>query len=219
MITAAFPFMHIYWASIDNFEKLIENLTAVLNKYPDPNYHEPFIVNENGTWKDLTKEHHIAQAAMLKRDISDAVTRLFLKQCKGCEPPPNEPLHFEVSYLLDVRNWAVRAMHLVAQLKDREKIGIPPESGAAKTLKEKVGHPRGSVDQAVDQYVTLDKVAAFVNRGKRTLERWIEKDQKAPLPDVQGGGGKSNEWKWSTIKSWLENKVGRKLPDKFPTLW
>lgn len=71
--------------------------------------------------------------------------------------------------------------------------------------------------QTPEQYVTLDMAAAMVNRKKRTLEEWI-KDPNAPLPDVEGGGGRPHEWKWKTIKPWLENKSQRQLPDHYPSM-
>ena len=71
--------------------------------------------------------------------------------------------------------------------------------------------------QAIEQYVTLDMAAAMVNRKKRTLEEWIKRSD-APMPDVEGGGGKPHEWKWKTIKPWLEKKSNRQLPDIYPAI-
>ncbi|QDU39194.1 hypothetical protein Mal4_35310 [Maioricimonas rarisocia] len=66
------------------------------------------------------------------------------------------------------------------------------------------------------QYVTLDQCAALVGRTKDTLYRWLRKDPHAPEPDVEGGGGKHHEFLWSRIRPWLENKSGRRLPERFP---
>lgn len=67
------------------------------------------------------------------------------------------------------------------------------------------------------QYVTLDQCAAFVNRSKRTLERMkTRKKDPLPDPDVPGGGGKADEWKWKTIRTWLERNYGRQLPSEYP---
>ena len=73
-------------------------------------------------------------------------------------------------------------------------------------------------EEPVEQYVTLDRMAAMVSRSKRTLEKYLyRKKNPLPDPDVQGVGGKPNEWIWSMIRPWLESEFGRKLPDHFPT--
>jgi hypothetical protein len=59
-------------------------------------------------------------------------------------------------------------------------------------------------------------MAGIVSRSKRTIERLAAKTS-FPLPDVAGGGGKPNEWKWSMVKPILESEYGRKLPEVFPT--
>jgi hypothetical protein len=64
-------------------------------------------------------------------------------------------------------------------------------------------------------YVTLVQMASIVNRTKRTLERLVKK-QDFPLPDVDGGGGKPNEWRWAVVRPVLESEYGRKLPEVFP---
>jgi hypothetical protein len=74
-------------------------------------------------------------------------------------------------------------------------------------------------DDNLPQYVTLDRAAALVQRSKRTLEKAINRGKNPlPDPDIQGTGGRPNEWDWSKIKPWLENEYNRKLPDRFPTL-
>ena len=67
------------------------------------------------------------------------------------------------------------------------------------------------------QYVTLDQMAAMVPRSKRTLEKLIGRDSNPlPDPDIQGGGGKPNEWDWHRIRPWLEQEYGRKFPADYP---
>jgi hypothetical protein len=67
------------------------------------------------------------------------------------------------------------------------------------------------------QYVTLDNLAAIVSRSKRTLEkRKVRERNPLPPPDVEGGGGRPDEWLWPTIRPWLEQEFGRKLPERFP---
>ena len=71
--------------------------------------------------------------------------------------------------------------------------------------------------QLAEQYVTLDQMAALVNRSKKTLARKVNASgSDMPDPDVQGGGGKPHEWKWSTIRPWLERQFNRQLPERFP---
>jgi hypothetical protein len=70
-----------------------------------------------------------------------------------------------------------------------------------------------TTDAASYQYVTLDHMAAIVSRSKRTLEK-LKTRMKNPLPppDVEGGGGgKPDEWRWGTIRPWLEAEYGRQL--------
>lgn len=69
----------------------------------------------------------------------------------------------------------------------------------------------------VTQYVTLDQMAARVNRSKKTLERYLNrKNSDMPKPDVEGGGGKPHEWSWSRIRPWLEVQFSRPLCARFP---
>ena len=68
------------------------------------------------------------------------------------------------------------------------------------------------------QTVRLSQCAGIVNRSKRTLERWKTKDTDFPTPEVIGEAGKPDEWSWPTIRAYLEQKIKRKLPIRFPTL-
>jgi hypothetical protein len=70
-----------------------------------------------------------------------------------------------------------------------------------------------------EQYLTLDQAAALVNRHKKTLERHINRSgSAAPPPDVEGGGGRPHEWRWTRLRPWLEQTFGRRLPTRLPTL-
>jgi hypothetical protein len=65
--------------------------------------------------------------------------------------------------------------------------------------------------------VTLDQMAAVVNRTKRTLEKLKKRTQSPlPVPNVTGGGGKPDEWDWDKVRPWLEKEFGRSLPEQFP---
>ncbi len=66
------------------------------------------------------------------------------------------------------------------------------------------------------QYVTLDQMAAAVNRSKDTLERRLNKPGSTmPRPDVEGGGGKAHEWRWDRVRQWLMEEFKRPLPVRF----
>src|SRR5262249_43949052 len=71
-----------------------------------------------------------------------------------------------------------------------------------------------------DPFVTMDQAASMVNRGKKTVERYLNdpkyQKRRPPPPDVEGGGGKPHEWRWSVIRPWLESEFGRKLPEHYP---
>lgn len=77
--------------------------------------------------------------------------------------------------------------------------------------------PPAESTETMEQYVTLDQVAALVNRSKKTLARKLNsRSSDAPVPDCEGGGGRPHEWKWSTIRPWLEKHFNRQLPERFP---
>ncbi len=79
----------------------------------------------------------------------------------------------------------------------------------------------GSIADAdiLPQYVQLGQMAAIIQRSKRTLEKWKSRDKNPlPPPDIEGGGGTPDEWDWSTIRPWLEEESGRKLPARFPSM-
>jgi len=67
------------------------------------------------------------------------------------------------------------------------------------------------------QYVTLDQMSVLCNRSKRTLERWVT-DGKMPHPDIEGGGGKPNEWDWTLVREKLSELADRKMPDRYPVI-
>ena len=76
---------------------------------------------------------------------------------------------------------------------------------------------RTANEDDIKQYVTLDRLAAIVGRSKRTLEKLrTRKANPLPDPDIDGGGGKPNEWVWSMIRPWLEAEYKRVLPEHFP---
>jgi len=75
-----------------------------------------------------------------------------------------------------------------------------------------------SIGEPHRQYVTLEQIAAIINRSKRTLEKWkVRKLNQLPRPDIEGGGGKPDEWDWESIRPWLEQASDRSLPNKYPS--
>jgi len=70
-----------------------------------------------------------------------------------------------------------------------------------------------------DEYVTLDQIAARVNKCKRTMENRISR-MINPFsdPDIQGAGGKASEWLWSKVRPWLEIEFERPLPEPYPNV-
>ena len=70
-----------------------------------------------------------------------------------------------------------------------------------------------------DELVTLRQITPYITVTKRTLERYKTTDPKFPTPDVIGGNGSADHWKWSTIKAYLEDKgvCKRPLPDVHPS--
>lgn len=67
---------------------------------------------------------------------------------------------------------------------------------------------------SLPRYVTLSQVAPLVNRHKKTLEKLKTRERNPlPAPDVEGGGGKPDEWEWAALKVWLEAEFNRKIGD------
>ncbi len=88
----------------------------------------------------------------------------------------------------------------------------PPTEPASAT-----GAGKGEEPEPAPQFVTLDQMAAMVNRSKDTLERKLNvPDSTMPRPDVEGGGGKPHEWRWDRIRPWLVQEFKRDLPERFP---
>jgi hypothetical protein len=112
-----------------------------------------------------------------------------------------------------------------AELKEFELRGgqLPPtvqtpppnDSGAAPSGEQgKVNLP-----PEPPRYVNLSQAAAAVNKTKSCLEGYKRK-KKDPIPDPDspGGGGKADEWLWTTIRPWLERTFNRKLPELLANL-
>jgi hypothetical protein len=143
-------------------------------------------------------------------DASDTELILAVRKCSlaaqrlGLIPPDlpipgNEPSSWNPAgcreLLADLRRYAYERLH--AQVSKRV----------------------AECDPLIEQYVTLDKMAAVVSRSKRTLEkRKNRRKNPLPPPDVEGGGGKPDEWLWARVRPWLEEEFGRTLPERFPQL-
>jgi hypothetical protein len=102
-----------------------------------------------------------------------------------------------------------------AALDMQQTVTDEPANPAQQT--ERAPQAIGEDEPEAPQYVTLDQMAAHVNRSKRTLERLKTRElNPLPPPDVEGGGGRPDEWVWSKIRPWLEKEFGRQLPLRFP---
>lgn len=86
-----------------------------------------------------------------------------------------------------------------------------PQAAAPPALAGSDAKPPGAT---LPQYVTLDQIAASVNRKKRSMERHV---LDMPLPDVKGGGGRPNMWEWTKVRPWLQTHFGVTLPEVFFT--
>lgn len=65
------------------------------------------------------------------------------------------------------------------------------------------------------QYVSLQQMAEYCKVSKRTVERW-KTGGKLPFPDIEGGGGRADNWKWEAVRPTLEQLTGRVMPERFP---
>ncbi len=70
--------------------------------------------------------------------------------------------------------------------------------------------------ESVPDYVTLKQAAPLVGRSKGTLENWKRDDPEFPPPDVIGGDGRANEWRWSNLRPYLQTRTKRELPEVHP---
>lgn len=89
------------------------------------------------------------------------------------------------------RNWPVWAGFSPFGVADSS--GTPNQPTELDSTDPQIAVSAEHLDETSDsiaeqQFVTLDQMAALVNRSKKTLERWL-RDDKLPAPDVKGGGG------------------------------
>lgn len=108
----------------------------------------------------------------------------------------SDPTH---SRLSDLLSSVVRLQDELSTLRE----------GLEQAIKEEPAEP----ESPLDSYVTLDQCAAMVHRSKRTLEHYRD---RLPEPAVEGGGGRPHLWRWSKIRTWLEEIFGLNLPEKYP---
>ena len=136
--------------------------------------------------------------------------------------------HIGARSLIDQLRWALRERYktLVGQLAADEHeagmlickyTGLQPSEFDRLPLEHRLRYLRRALDShtalPADCYVTLLQAASIVSRKKRALEEYKD---RMPIPDVEGGGGRPAEWKWTTIRPWLEKAFKRKLPEQFP---
>lgn len=68
-------------------------------------------------------------------------------------------------------------------------------------------------EEAGEQLVTLDQMAAIVGAKKRSLERY---KGSLPAPKIQGQRGLASKYEWAEVRPWLEQHFAKKLPENFP---
>jgi hypothetical protein len=152
--------------------------------------------------------------AEMRRRVNECI-QVIRAECTGIDA-----LAAKVNWLLNVIDggnandpgYDQQFDELYAKLADLKPDADSPASPA------KSVNGKGEMETMI-QYVTLDQIAAIVNRNKKTLERQLNKaNSTMPKPDVEGGGGKPNEWKWDAIRPWLEMEFGKSLPSTYPRI-
>lgn|GEM_PF-4322916 len=113
-------------------------------------------------------------------------------------PVPDQPERPKVEMCDD----AIRAVSVLKVFLGRQSAGATGDGSPA------VEYPKC--------YVTLLQAACMVNKSKAHLERCKAEDSSFPVPAIVGRKGQANEWLWSEIRPWLEEKFGKPLPERFP---
>lgn len=121
------------------------------------------------------------------------------------------------------RQEATEAIRRVRMMPTLQPLAAPQLLGPVEDKPADTPGPMGDAGQEIEgavlQYVTLSMMAAIVQRSPRTLEKWKARPKNPlPLPDIEGGGGKPDEWEWSRVRPWLQDESGRRLPVVFPSL-
>jgi hypothetical protein len=69
----------------------------------------------------------------------------------------------------------------------------------------------------ITQVVDLVQIAARVNLTKKAMERYkTRKTDPLPDPDFSGGGGRKDQWRWSTVRPWLVRTFRIPQPEQYP---
>jgi hypothetical protein len=176
-----------------------------------------FCVFATEVYRHLPSKHSKAAYESLSAAISGAQTILKKARPWFSKVRNFQEFEFDGTYYASAHEAALAVAELVLEtpqgirrLPDTSKImaGIEQELAAVQEVAD---------ESDFGTYVTLDQMAAIVNRGKRTLERLkTRKRNPLPDPDVEGGAGRPDEWIWPNVRSWLENEFGKQLPEHFP---
>jgi len=78
------------------------------------------------------------------------------------------------------------------------------------------------VESATPQYVKRQPIADYVDRSKDWLADQLNDRDDAPQAsnEKSGGSGVAFEYVWDeALRSWLEELVGREMPERFPSLF
>lgn len=98
---------------IISFELFIDNLERILDRYPNP-----------GWASQLTPSKEYS----LKRDIGRIAFDLFKNNGMRFPVPPDETDEFELRYVLEIKNWAVRALSELTSNKQGNNEGTQSSS-------------------------------------------------------------------------------------------
>jgi hypothetical protein len=107
--------------------------------------------------------------------------------------------------------------HVLTDLADRIAVwrGVSPDLALDTPLDDVVAflalHRAAPKKTDAEWYIDLAGMAILVKLTTRGLEHYKNKKDPIPDPDRPGGGGKKDEWKWLTVRPWLERTFNRDL--------
>jgi hypothetical protein len=188
---------------------------------PDPLVPPCDLPGATSILRDWAEEHPVA-VAKLAEDFGDLNVAAESRNLRGALEAlararllvPEPPAHvlnsllelaqmIENEYLADEVRAAVRTRELWGELAGRAY-------SCATAL------PDAGENGDPDPLVTLDQASALARLPKRTAERLLAHEE-FPEPDLRGGGGKSNRWRWSRLRPALQRHARvAELPERFP---
>jgi hypothetical protein len=133
---------------------------------------------------------------------------------------PDEHLRREEAVLVAVCRTTPMTLKRWARMSQAERQPWIKEAIRVLSQSEPAPGPPAAVDpkpDAASPLVTLAQMSGMVRQSKKTLTRWKnDEDSTLPEPDIEGGGGKPDLWRWDRVRSCLEARFGCVLPEQFP---